>query len=453
MKLIAFIPIALALFPCLVSAQDSIKNQVRYARYLSIKNLKYDKKLTQYSQKTLRRFNNEENKIRRKLENIDPQKAKELFDNHIQSYSASLKNRVLSNVPLSGHLDTAQLSLQFLKKNGVTSMYLDEALKNQEALQGKLRVTEEIQTYVQNRRRQLQEQLTQYSQFSRNFKSLGKQAYYYKQQLEEYKSVYDDPSKIESTAINELKKLPAYNDFIRNNSFIGNMFNLGGDYNNTRTLEGLQVRTQVEEVVQSRIGSDPNARSAISQQMEQAKDKLSELKNKFPELNSPADMPDFKPNPMKTKPFLKRLEFGGNIQFQKNTSYYPAISELAGQVGYKFNKNASVGLGLSYKLGLGTGWNHIAFSHQGIGIRSYIDHKIKGSFYITGGYEKNYLQHFSNLTELYHLNHWTESALLGISKKYKINAKLRGNLQVLYDFAPNNNSVSNHIKVRIGYNF
>lgn len=330
---------------------------------------------------------------------------------------------------------------------------LNQAIKSQEQLQGKLKVTEDIQAYIQTRRKLLQEQLIQYTQFSKNFKGLSKQAYYYKQQLEEYKSIYESPSRIERKAINELQKLPAYNDFIKSNSIIGNLFNLGQDYNNTRTLEGLQVRTQVEEVVQSRIGSDPNARAAISQQMEQAKDKLSELKNKFPELNSPADMPDFKPNPMKTKPFLKRLEFGGNIQFQKNSSYYPTISDIAGQVGYKFNKNAIIGFGLSYKLGLGTGWNHIAFSHQGIGIRSYIDHKIKGSFYLTGGYEKNYFQSFSRLAELYHLHHWTESALLGISRKYKINAKLKGNLQVLYDFIPHNNSVSNHIKVRIGYNF
>ncbi|RFM34460.1 hypothetical protein [Chitinophaga silvisoli] len=453
MKLISFIPIAFVLLPCLVSAQDSIKNQIRYIRYVEQSTGTYEKKISLYSQKVLRKFSREELKIKNKLVKLDPQKAKELFASDVQSYSNAVKSKVYSKIPFSGHLDTAQLSLQFLKKNGFADQYMDQARKNQEALQGKLKVTEDIQAYIQSRKRQLQEQLVQYTQFSKNLQSLSKQAYYYKEQLAEYKSTYESPSKIERKALSELKKLPAYNEFVKNNSIVGSLFNLGEDYNNTRSLEGLQVRTQVEEIVQTRVGTDPNARAAISQQLEQAKDKLSELKNKYPELNSAAEMPDFKPNPMKTKPFLKRLEFGGNIQFQKNSSYYPTITDIAGQVGYKFNKNGSIGIGISYKLGLGSGWNHIAFSHQGIGIRSYIDHKIKGSFYITGGYEKNYFQSFSRFTELYHLHHWTESALLGISKKYRINAKLKGNLQILYDFIPQNKSLSNHIKVRIGYNF
>ena len=453
MKLISFTVIAFMLFPCFVSAQDSITIQTRYFRYVENTTLKYEKRVTQYSRKMLARFSKEEGKIKRTLEKLDPIKAKELFANDIQSFSNSLKGRVYSKIPLNGHLDTVQLSLQFLRGKGLSSQYLNQAIKSQEQLQGKLKVTEDIQAYVQTRRKQLQEQLIRYTQFSKNFKVLSKQAYYYKQQLEEYKSIYESPSKIGRKAVNELKKLQAYNDFINRNSIVAGMFNLGTDYNNARSLEGLQVRTQVEEVVQARIGSDPNVGAVISQQMEQAKDKLSELKNKFPELNSPSDMPDFKPNPMKTKPFLSRLEFGGNIQFQKNSSYYPTISDIAGQVGYKFNKNLSIGVGVSYKLGLGKGWEHIAFSHQGIGIRSYIDHKIKGSLYISGGYEMNYFQDFSRFAELYHLHNWTESALLGISKKYKVNSKLKGNIQLLYDFLPQKNTITNHLKVRIGYNF
>jgi hypothetical protein len=453
MKLISFIPIAFVLLPCLVNAQDSLKNQIKYARYVEQSTWAYEKKVTQYSRKMLSKFSREERKIKNRLEKLDPQKAKELFANGVQSYSNAVKSRMYSKILFSGHLDTAQLSLQFLQKNGFANQYLDQARKNQEALQGKLQVTEDIQAYIQNRRRELQEQLMQYTQFSKNFQNLSKQAYYYRQQLEEYRSIYENPSKIERKALSELKKLPAYNEFIRNNSIVGSLFNLGEDYNNTRSLEGLQVRTQVEEIVQTRVGTDPNARAAISQQMEQAKDKLSELKSKYPELNNAADMPDFKPNPMKTKPFLKRLEFGGNIQFQKSSSYYPTISDIAGQVGYRLNKNGSIGIGISYKLGLGSGWNHIAFSHQGIGFRSYIDHRIKGSFYVTGGYEKNYFQAFSRLTELYHLHQWTESALLGISRKYKINSKMKGNLQLLYDFIPQDKSKTNHLKVRLGYNF
>ncbi|WP_343689158.1 hypothetical protein [Chitinophaga sp.] len=50
------------------------------------------------------------------------------------------------------------------------------------------------------------------------------------------------------------------------------------------------------------------------------------------------------------------------------------------------------------------------------------------------------------------LSLWQGSALLGVSEKYKINAKMKGNLMVLYDFlASRSVPATSAIKVRIGY--
>lgn len=95
---------------------------------------------------------------------------------------------------------------------------------------------------------------------------------------------------------------------------------------------------------------------------------------------------------------------------------------------------------------MGTGWEHISFTHQGIGLRSYIDWKIKGSFYMNGGFEENYLSHLTILSS------WKSSALLGISKKYTINTKLKGNIMILYDFLASHTFPDTHsIKLRFGY--
>lgn len=166
MKLISFIPIAFMLFPCLVSAQDSLRIQTKYVRYVERTSQKYEKRVTQYSQKVLARFSKEEEKIKRRLETLDPQKAKALFANDIQSYSYSLKSRIYSKIPLNSHLDTVQLSLQFLRQKGMSNACLNQAIKSREQLQGKLKVTEDIQAYIQTRRKLLQEQLIQYTQFS-----------------------------------------------------------------------------------------------------------------------------------------------------------------------------------------------------------------------------------------------------------------------------------------------
>ncbi|WP_186774369.1 hypothetical protein [Chitinophaga pinensis] len=40
---------------------------------------------------------------------------------------------------------------------------------------------------------------------------------------------------------------------------------------------------------------------------------------------------------------------------------------------------------------MGTGWNNIVISHQGVGLRSFVDWKLKGTFFVNGGFEQNYV--------------------------------------------------------------
>jgi hypothetical protein len=325
-------------------------------------------------------------------------------------------------------------------------------MQSVQQLQGKLQYSEQVKNYINQRKQMLKEQLAQYTGFTKNLQKINKEAYYYNEQLKEYKSIYSDPKKAEVKAMALLKKLPAYNDFISKHSQLAGLFNLAGSYNDTRSLEGLQTRTQVEQLVQQRIGSSPDAGQVINQQMEQARSRFNELKSKYPALNSAADMPDFRPREMRTKKFLQRLSPGGNIQFQKSNQYFPTVADIAVQLEYKFSKDGSVGAGLAYKLGIGTGWNNVKFSHNGFGLRTFVAYKIKGTFFANAGFEGNRNTGFKYLSELKHWNGYTTSALAGISKKYKINAKLKGNIMLLYDFlAPRQLPKTDNIKLRLGY--
>lgn len=319
MKLIAFIPIALLLFPCLINAQDSISIQTKkYIHHITQSSIAYEKRVDDYSHKALSRFEKEAQKIKKKLEKTDPQKAQALFNDNISTFSNQLTAH--SSLRLSGYLDTTQLTLK----------YLNQPSKQLQSLQEKLQMTEQVQAYIQSRKKELQEQLANYKGFEKNFQQLNKQAYYYKQQLAEYKSLYEHPSRIETKAIETLKKLPAYNDFIKNNTLLAGLFHLSPDYNISRAIEGLQTRTQIDQVLSQRIGSAPDAGAAFSQQMQLAKDKLADLKKNFPDLNSPAEMPDFKPNPLKTKPFLNALNMAVISSFKRTrpTIQPPAISPV-----------------------------------------------------------------------------------------------------------------------------
>lgn len=442
----------------------------KYFSQVSGKSLHFEKLVNKRSQKALDRLDRQEKKMRAKLARIDSVAAKNIFSRSIDSIGnlqARLKQKAGKYDPskpgasYSGYLDTLQNSLSFLKDTkslGGQSKALQDkvsgSLQSVQQLQAQLQQAEQIKAYIRERKQQLKGQLAQYTGFTKDLGKFNKEAYYYGQQLKEYKEVLKDKKKAEARALEVLKKVPAYNDFLQKNSQLASLFNFSSG-GSTQSLEGLQTRAQVEQLIQQRLGGGgPNAGAAVRQQMSQARERFNELKDKFPDLNNAADMPGFKPNEMKTKSFLQRLEFGGNMQFARSTQYFPTTGDIGGQIAYRFNKNGSAGLGAAYKLGMGTGFNNIRFSHQGLGLRSFLDWKLKGTMYVNGGFEQNYNAVFTNTDQLKNIDNWQGSALIGISKKYKVSSKLKGNVILLYDFLHNQHVPrTDPIKLRLGYNF
>ncbi|WP_225860094.1 MULTISPECIES: apolipoprotein A1/A4/E family protein [Chitinophaga] len=447
----------------------------KYFSQVSNKTDKLQKQLTRRTDKALSRFLKQEQRLQQKLGKIDSVAAKNIFTRSIDSLG-NMKARLKGKLPGlagkvadvsggSGYLDTLQNSFSFLKdskaligKSKALQDKLSGSLKSVKDLQSKLQYAEQVKAFIRERRQQLKTQLAQYTVLTKDLQKINKEAYYYMQQVNEYKSLLKDRKKAEAKAMELLRKTPAFNDFMQRNSQWAGFLNLPGGSNSAnlaQSLEGLQTRNQVEQLIQQRIGSGgPNARQAISQQMDAARAQFDELKSKFPDLDNAGDMPNFKPNEMKSKSFLQRLEFGGNIQFQKSSKYFPTTSDIAGQVAYKFSKNGSIGLGASYRLGMGTGWNDIRFSHQGLGLRSFADYKLKGTFFVNGGFEQNYNSQYFNTNQLTRVDNWQGSALLGVSKKYKISSKLKGNIMLLYDFLHNQHTPRTEpLKLRMGYTF
>ncbi|MCK7556137.1 hypothetical protein MKQ70_14370 [Chitinophaga sedimenti] len=464
-------------------AQDSTLAALQQVpgKYLSEvkgKSKKFEKKLTSRTDKALSRFQKQEEKMQRKLAKIDSVAAKNIFTRSIDSLGAlkanlrgkTAKYEKALNGQYNGYLDTLTNSLSFLKdskeflgKSKEMKDKLNSSLQSVKELQSKLQYAEQVKAYIRERRQLLKSQLSQYTAFSKDLQKLNKEAYYYAQQIREYKEVFKDRKKAEAKALALLQKTKAFNNFMEKNSQLASLFNFnrmgGGSGMSSADLEqslaGLQTRTQVEQLIQQRMGGGgPNANAAVSQQMEAARSQFNELKKNFPDADNAAEMPDFKPNEMKTKSFLQRLEFGGNVQFQRSSKYFPTTSDIAGQVAYKFHKNGSAGMGVAYKVGMGTGWDNIAISHQGVGFRSFVDWKLKGTFFMNGGYEQNYNVPFGNFNDLKNADTWTGSGLIGISKKYKISSKMKGTAVLLYDFLANTHVPrTDPIKFRLGYNF
>lgn len=427
------------------------------------------KKLIQFTEKSLAKFKKEENKIYKKLLTKDSIAAAEFLSNSRFQYSqlaTQLMNGTIKtnkNGEYYSNLDSAQVGLEFVQANTNPELKTDigKTLKNINGLQDRLKQVSVIQQYLKERRVLLKSYVTKIG-IGKNIARLNKEAYYYAERISELKYIISDPKKLGLTAFRFLSKIPQFKDFFEKNSFIAKVFGTGNfslpfaTNANIPDIPGLQTRDQINQIVNSNIvnsAAGPNNQNILSEKLGDVKEQLNELKNRSASWDENSELPDFKPNQMKSKSFLQHLEFGSNLQFGKSNSFLPTTADIGAQLGYRFHQNGSFGLGIAYKLGFGNIRN-LSLSHQGIGARSFLDFKLKKNIHINGGFEYNYNAAFKDIDQLRNFNLWQSSALIGISKKYKISKKIGGNLIVLYDFLHNQHiPKSQPILFRIGYNF
>jgi hypothetical protein len=426
-------------------AQDSLKFQPeKYLDAVKSKSDNISSKLEKSSEKLLEKLQRREQKLFHKLAKKDSAAAARMQAASLEKYS-KLQERLndplkTTKIPYIASLDTLSTSLSFLKGKNLPEGQLKKAQEAVGNLTGKLGQAEQIKAFVRERQQMLKEQLAKYD-FTKQLKGLNKDVYYYQQQLQEYKDLLKDRKKMEEKALALLRETPAFKNFMKQNSYLAQLFPATPGSSNGAGLAGLQTRAQVQQLISQRLGATPGAAGGnanpLQAQLQQAQGQMDALKDKVNKLgggSSDMAMPDgFRPNSQKTKSFLQRLEFGFNVQSQSSNNFLPSISDMALTAGYKINDKSTIGLGASYKLGWGRPFNDIRISSEGVGLRSFIDVKAKGSIWLTGGYEMNYLQAFAKMDDLRKPDAWQKSGLIGLSKKYKVGKK-NGNLQLLWDF-------------------
>ena len=414
----------------------------------------------------------QEAKMKNKLAKIDSLKANEISRDAKQKYNeleqklehgTSLKQYIPSLDSLSTSLKFMQQNQELISKTKEAQKKLKDALSKVNGLENQFQKAEEIKKFLKERKEFLKDQLSKLG-FARQLKKINKQVYYYSEQIAEYKTILRDQKKAERKALELLSKTKLFKDFMRKNSMLASLFRMPGDPNDpayVASLAGLQTRVQVNNLIQQQIAAGgPNAQAQFQQNMQAAQSQLQQLKNKYSQYgrgSSDDIMPEgFKPNDQKTKSFFKRLEYGTNVQSQRATNFFPVTSDIGLSVGYKLNDKSVIGIGASYKMGWGRGWNNIRISNQGVGLRSFIDWKIKKSFWMSGGYEQNYKTAFSDFNQLKDMNAWQTSGLIGLSKVISLKTRLfkKTKLQLLWDFLSYEQIPRTQpVVFRVGYNF
>jgi hypothetical protein len=437
-----------------------------------------NQQLTRQTEKYLQKMARKETKLRAQLYKTDSAKAAALYPNDPQQQYAVFiqkfkqdSSRVFSSMgpEYLPHVDSLNSMLGFLSKNptllkgGIPEQAkVQAALAQVQQLQAKLQQADVIKQFIQSRKEQIQQVLGQFSHLPGSitapFAAYKAQAYYYAAQIRAYRQELNDPDKVMQTALVLLNKLPAFSSFMRTHSFLAGLLGVPAGYGTEQGLVGMQTREQVLGMIQSKINSGgPSATSAIQSNLSKASKDIAKMQSKLSALGGGSggmDVPDFKPNDQKTKTFLKRLEYGVNFQTIPANNYFPSYSDLGLSLGYKLGHSNVIGVGASYKLGWGVPLQHISITSEGLGLRSYINIKIKSSWSATGGFEYNYLQPFSSFQDLRVLDTWTRSGLIGVMKTISLKSTVFKKTQIsfLWDFLSYSNVPQTQpVIFRIGY--
>ncbi|HRE50902.1 MAG TPA: hypothetical protein PK339_05760 [Flavitalea sp.] len=429
--------------------------------------LSLQQKLESSTQKYLDKLERRERKLQRRLARKDSAAAAEIFGNLDKTYSelsdrisdSSKHNQGLRHT-YSPRLDSMKSVFGFLQANQLLSQEpaaqekLQGALKDYAQLQQKFSQSEALRKSITARKEYLAQRLEPFG-MAKSFNKYKAQIYYYRQQMDEYKNILEQPEKLQAKLLSAASHLPAFQSFFNRYSQLGQLFRLPnvGDMASV-DIPGLQTRDLLMRELGQRFGAGFSPNQSIGQGVLDAAAQGEQLKKKINELGANGadlDMPDFKKNEERIKTFAQRLELGTNLQSTKSNNFFPNITDVSLSLGYKASQNAVAGLGLGYRLGLGRDIRHIRLTHEGVNFRSFVDIKMKGSFWITGGGELNYRSSFKDFSILQDLSPWQKSTLVGITKKYQLK-KMKGNIQILYDFLHRQQvPVTQPVVFRVGY--
>jgi hypothetical protein len=479
-----------------IRAQDSLSSEHKGLNFPSSFLTKVDRKttrldasLTRQTEKYLLKLAAKEARLKKKLAKIDSVAAKNCFaidpnasyEALIQKLrSASGKSAATHSGTYMPYIDSLQGSISFLNKNPellkgsrLLPGDVQQSVTRLRQLQGKMQQADEIKQFVQQRKQTIKNYLAKQTELpsgiANSYKSYSRRAYYYSQQLKEYKETLNDPDKVMKAALAVLNKVPAFTGFMKKNSMLAGLFGIpveGDQADVLQSVTGLQTRSQVTQSLQSQLGpGGPNVNALVQQNVQSAEGQINVLKQKLNSLgagNGDLEVPDFKPNRQKTKSFLQRLEYGTNIQSTQAGYFFPTTTDFGLSVGYRLNDKSVIGIGTSYKMGWGKDFRHIKVTQEGLGLRSFLDVKLKGSFYASGGLEYNYQQSFDGLLPPANgikegePSNWQQSGLIGISKVLSLKTKVlkKSRLQLLWDFLSyQQRPQTQAFKFRIGYNF
>ncbi len=451
------------------------------------KSNRYYRKLATTNTAFLQKLKKQESRIKAKLQQTDSLKYRLYLaikspgvDSLIlQAKDSAFIHKLHSNARRGKSvLDTLQGLQNFIGK------YADNPLGKTfdlSALQQKAALQQYLQQQVAARTGALERLLkgTQLESYGSKLNNTGLQ---YKQQVSYWKGVLDEPDVAEEKALDYLRGIEGFEEQL--NPTKGN--SLAGKSAAELEAMGYQTKSKVGEQLQQQFGDQlgnlsqkageqlkqyTGALDKPLQQVRQAKQTINEGKQKLNEgrnsiqaaKNSLKKPSGFK-NPMRGIPFWQRFETQYNFQTQRASpdGTRPVMLQMGLNLSYQQSKALSIGIGLDGSLGLGSNWQHLRLSYEGVIGRVFLDHKLVWGISLQGGYEKSLrpmnraytqnMEQFGNASNIKTaMGLLQDAAYLGVMKSYRVSSKMQGTMLVGYNFLNDKTKISSPWIIRLGW--
>jgi hypothetical protein len=413
-----------------------------------------EKRLRKTTQRSLKKMARQEKKLYKTMLRHNPEAAQAIFTVPLDSFSN--KQSTLANTAKAQTFhpwaDSVATTLSFLQAQASVNSKVQSVCKKLPVakqqlgqLDNRLSAATGLQSFITDRQHLLQQNIAHLPDAKRLLKKYIQQANGYKAKVAAYKQMLSNRKKLEAATFNALGKIPAFKKFIAKHSYLGNLLQTTNGNNGSYGQTNSYINTLL-------ANNSPMAQQQIRANVQAAQQQLESLKVRMGGRQSVGDdLPAARPNEMRHKRFVERLALGTQYQFLAAKGAAPQMLDIGAQVAYRFTENSQAGLGIGYRLGLGRSIRQIAFSHEGIVLRSFFQAKLRGSIHAQAGWEYQFNSRFYNLRQLQAAsNQWQRLALAGLAKKVNLGSRYRASVSVLYNFLAHTQPGSNPWAVRYG---
>lgn len=351
-------------------------------------------------------------------------------------------------------VDTLNVSMQYLSENCAECDGTGKAefLRASEALKREMKRTELIQNYISERREFLIQNMHAVPGAEAMLLPLRINEVYFSRHIGECKKIFLDKSKWEKKL---WSKITGASDFEALMDQHGALAQVHQSPQHSRP--SISLTKLIDEKVQSGSVTEEQSKILSSLLPQNIKDKAKKPQELFETVDAAKVVADsaqvllndstkttekpektWQPDPLKTKRFIDRFSVISNLQFDNRSIFLPASATAALGLQFMYHRNGSIGTALSCiqpmpRINPGSEDSFRIPTATGIGMRIFLDFKLKTAIYLQSGYEINWRPYENTAT----IGRWERmpSAMAGLKIKYPAGkTRTAPTIEFLYDF-------------------